>query len=187
MNLMEAIKAVPDHRQARGIRHPLWLILTIILLGSCTGYWGYKPLVDFTENHRATLIKLFDLPRDVRFPSHSTFRKIIQSLDFEILAVLFYVWSQQTLPIKPGELMAIDGKSIKSTLVGSNTSYQNFVSMVSVYSHERGWVIRHKVMENQQQSEISVVEELIQELSGSHVVITADALHCQKKNSRLNY
>ena len=29
---------------SRGIRHELWLILTIILLGSCTGYWGYKPL-----------------------------------------------------------------------------------------------------------------------------------------------
>ena len=83
--------------------------------------------------------------------------------------------------------MAIDGKSIKSTLVGGNTSYQNFVSMVSVYSHERGWVVRHKVMENQQESEISVVEELIQELSGSHVIITADALHCQKKNTSLNY
>jgi hypothetical protein len=44
--------------------------------------------------------------------------------------------------------MAIDGKSIKSTLVGGNSSYQNFVSLVSVYSHERGWVVRHKVMEN---------------------------------------
>ena len=43
MNLIEAIIAVPDHRQARGIRHPLWLILTIILLGSCTGYWGINP------------------------------------------------------------------------------------------------------------------------------------------------
>ena len=185
MNLIEAIIAVPDHRHPRGIRHPLWLILTIILLGSCTGYWGYKPLVDFTENHRETLIKLFNLPRDIRFPSDSTFRKIIQSLDFEVLAVLFNVWSQQTLPIQPGELMAIDGKSIKSTLVGGNTSYQNFVSMVSAYSHERGWVVRHKVMENKQQSEISVVEELIQELSGSHVVITADALHCQKKTLAL--
>jgi hypothetical protein len=79
--------------------------------------------------------------------------------------------------------MAIDGKTIKSTLVGGNTSYQYFVSMVSVYSHERGWVVRDKVMENQQESEISVVEELIQELSGSHVVITANALHCQKKPS----
>jgi hypothetical protein len=73
MNLIEAIIAVPDHRQARGIRHPLWLILTIILLGSCTGYWGYKPLVDFTKNHRATLIKLFNLSQDIRFPSTQLF------------------------------------------------------------------------------------------------------------------
>ena len=162
MNLIEAIKAVPDPRHKRGIRHPLWLILIIILLGSCTGYWGYKPLVDFTENHRSTLIKLFNLPPDIRFPSDSTLRNIIHSLDFEVLAVLFNVWSQETLPIHPGELMAIDGKSIKSTSIGGNSSYQNFVSMVSVYSHERGWVVRHKVMENQHQSEISVVAELIQ-------------------------
>ncbi len=89
MNLIEAIKAVPDHRHPRGIRHELWLILTIILLGSCTGYWGYKPLVEFTENHRKTLIKLFKLPRDIRFPSDSTFRNIIQSSDFEMLSRSF--------------------------------------------------------------------------------------------------
>jgi hypothetical protein len=140
--------------------------------------------VDFTTNHRATPSKLFKLSPDVRFPSHSTFRNIIQSLDFEIIAVLFNVWSQQKLPLTPGELMAIDGKSIKSTSVGSQSSYQNFVRMVSVYSHHYGGVVRHKVMENHQ-SEISVVEELIGELSGSQVVITADALHCQKKTLRL--
>ena len=79
--------------------------------------------------------------------------------------------------------MAIDGKSIKSTSVGGNSSYQNFVSLVSVYSHERGWVVRHKVMENQHRSrsEIEVVEELLKELSGYQIVITADALHSQKK------
>ena len=81
--------------------------------------------------------------------------------------------------------MAIDGKSIKSTSVGGNSSYQNFVSMVSVYSHARGWVVRHKVMENQLMSEIEVVEELVKELSGCQVVITADALHCQKKTLAL--
>jgi len=101
MNLIEAIIAVPDHRHNRGIRHPLWLILTRILLGSCTGYWGYKSLVEFTKNHRSTLIKLFNLPKDIRFSSHSTFKNIIHSLDCEILAVLFNVWSQQTLPINP--------------------------------------------------------------------------------------
>jgi predicted transposase YbfD/YdcC len=185
MNLIEAIKAVPDHRHPRGIRHPLWLILTIILLGSCTGYWGYKPLVDFTKNHRQTLLKLFNLPEDTRFPSDSTFRNIIQSLDFEVLAVLFNIWSKDKLPIDPGELIGIDGKSIKSTCVGGNDSYQNFVSIVSVYSHQHGWVVRHQALENKYQSEIEVVEALVKELSGLTVVITADALHCQKKTMEL--
>ena len=76
MNLIEAIKAVPDYRHARGIRHELWLILTIVLLGSCTGYWGYKPLASFTKNYRLRLIKLLDLPPDTRFPSSSTFRNV---------------------------------------------------------------------------------------------------------------
>ena len=185
MNLIEAIKAVPDHRHPRGIRHPLWLILTIILLGSCTGYWGYKPLAEFTKNHRSTLIKLFNLPPDIRFPCDSTFRNIILSLDFEVIAVLFNIWAGENLAIAPGELMAIDGKSIKSTSVGGNSSYQNFVSLVSAYSHDRGWVVRHKVMENQERSEIEVVEELVQQLAGSQVVITADALHTQKKTIQL--
>lgn len=185
MNLLEAIKLVPDHRKKRGIRHPLWLILTIILLGSCTGYWGYKPLVEFTENHRKALIKLFNLPRDISFPSDSTFRNIIQSLDFEILAILFNTWSREQLSITPGELLAVDGKSIKSTLVGGSSSYQNFVSMVSVYSHHHGWVVRHQVMENKQKSEVEVVQELVKELSGNKIVITLDALHCQKKTLAL--
>ena len=185
MNLIEAIKAVPDHRHPRGIRHELWLTLTIILLGSCTGYWGYKPLVEFTNNHRKTLIKLFNLPSDIRFPSDSTFRNIIKSLDFEILGVLFNVWSQEKLSIDEGELMAIDGKSIKSTLTGSSSSYQNFVSMVSVYSHHHGWVVRHQVMENKHSSEVEVVQQLVKELSGNKVVITVDALHCQKQTLAL--
>ena len=185
MNLIESIKAVPDPRHSRGIRHEFWLILTIILLGSCTGYWGYKPLVEFTKNHRKTLIKLFNLPSNIRFPSDSTFRNIIHSLDFEILAVLFNVWSQEKLSIDEGELMAIDGKSIKSTSVGGSSSYQNFVSMVSAYSHHHGWVVRHQVMENKHKSEVEVVQELVQELSGNKVVITVDALHCQKKTLAL--
>jgi hypothetical protein len=102
-------------------------------------------------------------------------------LDFEILAVLFNVWSQQELSIDEGELMAMDGKSLKSTSVGGNSSYQNFVSIVSVYSHHHGWVLRHQVIENKQKSELEVLEELVQELSGKKVVITLDALHCQKK------
>jgi DDE_Tnp_1-associated len=181
MNLIEAIKAVPDYRHPRGLRHELWLILMIILLGSCTGYWGYKPLAAFTRNHRLSLIKLLKLPPDSRFPSASTFRNVMLEMDFELIANLFNVWAAQSLPITKGEILAIDGKSIRSTTKGGSQSYQNFVSIVSVYSHQQGWVVRHQVMENHKKSEISVVEQLVETLAGCQIVITADALHCQKK------
>ncbi|WP_333361985.1 hypothetical protein [Microcoleus sp. N3A4] len=83
--------------------------------------------------------------------------------------------------------MAIDGKSIKNTSVSGNSSYQNFASMVSVYSHARGWVVRHKVMENQHRSEIEIVEELIRELSGCQIVIERGCTALSKKNAGLNY
>ena len=181
MNLIESIKAVPDYRHPRGVRHELWLILMIVLLGSCTGYWGYKPLAAFTRNHRLYLIKLLNLPSDTQFPSASTFRNIMMEMDFQIIANLFNVWAEQSLSIAVGELFVIDGKCIRSTLTSGNDSYRNFVSVVSVYSHQQGWVVRQQVMENSKKSEIGVVEKLVEMLSGKHIVITADALHCQKK------
>ncbi|MBU7585015.1 MAG: hypothetical protein KAF91_19260 [Nostoc sp. TH1S01] len=66
----------------------------------------------------------------------------MMSIDFQILAELFNVWAEKSLPINFQELFAIDGKCIKSTVTGGNQSYQNFVSIVSVYSHQQGWVIR---------------------------------------------
>lgn len=181
MDLIKSIQAVPDYRNARGIRHKLWLIIVIILLGSCTGYWGYKPLAEFTRNHRSHLIVLLDLPSDTIFPSASTFRNVMMEMDFNIIANLFNVWADLNLSISTGELFAIDGKCIKSTLTGGNKSCQNFVSVISVYSHLQGWVVRHQVMENSKKSEIGVVEQLVKTLFGRHIVITADALHCQKK------
>ena len=75
-------------------------------MGSCTGYWGYKPLASFTKNYRSCLIKLLDLPPDTRFPSSSTFRNVMMEMDFQIIANLFNVWAEQGLSIALGEVFA---------------------------------------------------------------------------------
>jgi hypothetical protein len=44
MDLIEAFQEVPDYRSARGKRHPLWVILVVIVMGNLAGYRGNRPL-----------------------------------------------------------------------------------------------------------------------------------------------
>ena len=116
-----------------------------------------------------------------RWPSDTTFRRIFQQLDFNKLTEKFNQWAVGEEKPQAGEWLAIDGKSIKGTVQGYSQSYQNFVSVVSVYSHQRGVVVALKQFENKRDSEIKVVQTLLETLGLEDVVFTLDALHAQKK------
>jgi hypothetical protein len=77
--------------------------------------------------------------------------------------------------------LSADGKSIKGTLQNYNSSSQNFVSIVSVFASKRGLVFGMEKLENKQESEIQVVQHLIDALNIKGAVFSFDSLHCQKK------
>jgi len=49
-----------------------------------------------------------------------------------VFAQQFEQWAKEHLELEPGEGIAIDGKSIPSTVDKEKADYQNFVTMVSV-------------------------------------------------------
>lgn len=181
--LIDYLKLISDPRKKKGTRHPLWLVLLIIIMGMMSGYCGYRQLGRFIERHRKSLIELLNIPQ-ARVPSYSTLRRVMLNLDYLELQNVFNQWSQQFSQIASGEWVSIDGKSLKNTVNNYDTSQQDFISCVSAFSHNRGLVLGVKIMSNKQESEIYVVRQLLEILDLTGVVFTLDALHCQKKPSK---
>lgn len=180
MSLIDHLKQVPEFRAARGQRHELWLVLLLIILGAMMGYWGYRPLAEFIEVYGQEICCKLDLAPDTKLPSYSTFRRVMQQLDYQVLADVFTNWARLQHPVDVGEWFACDGKSIKGSVTNYGEAEQNFVSLVSLFSHQQGVVQAVMPMEHKQTSEQEVVRVLLGAVGLSGIGVTLDALHCQK-------
>ena len=60
-----------------------------------------------------------------------------------------------------GDTKAVDGKAIGCTTSRPQEAYQNFVSVASVFSTQRGVVLRSSRVEHRKASEIPTVQALI--------------------------
>lgn len=182
MTLIEALQTIPDHRRGAGQRYPLWMFLLLIILGTMSGYRGYRGLSRFMQRHQAHLAERLGLPRS-QLPSYSTIRRLLLEIDFNAVADAFNQWAQHAGLVQAGNDCAVDGKSLKNTLSDPFEAQQNFVNVVSVFQLEQGLVVGQSAFENQHQSEIKGVYDLLEKLHLSGVTISLDALHAQKKHS----
>lgn len=179
MNLVEQLCQIKDFRRKQGQRFLLSQVLLIIIMGIMSGRYGYREIASFARANREELVDKLKLKKS-KIPSHVTIREIIMNVDFDLLNQAFSQWALGYVTIEKDDWLSIDGKSIKSTMENYLSSYQNFVSMVSVFSQKRGQVIKTATFENKKVSEISIVQELLEALDLKDVVFTLDALHCKK-------
>lgn len=178
--LIQRLQSIRDYRSNRGKRYPLWVMLLVALLGAMSGAQGYRALEDFGKRHYVSLCEHLGVSLK-RLPSDTTLRRMFMSLPLAELSRQFNEWGQTQFAPQPGEYLSVDGKSLSSTLTGHRESTQNFVGVVSVYSHQQRLVIAQKDYQNKQESEIAVVQSLLETLGITGVTFSFDALHCQKK------
>ncbi|BDA69427.1 hypothetical protein CAL7716_047420 [Calothrix sp. PCC 7716] len=181
-SLIEELKKVRDFRTKQGQRHPLWLVLLLVIMGTMSGCCGYRSLGDFVARHKQSLIDILDIPKD-RVPSYSTMRRVMMRVNFEELTKRFNCWASQYIELTEREWLATDGKSIRGTVVDYSNAYQAFVSVVSIFSSKQGVIVGLQTMNNKQTSEIATVQSLIAALDIKGAIFSFDALHCQKKLS----
>lgn len=177
--LIDQLKTIPDWRRGRKVQHPLWLMLLISLLGVMSGYSSLRGLEDFMKRHQKEVAELFGLSK-AKLASYSTLRDMVQHVDSVKVSEIFLNWAKQACPLQEGDVMSLDGKALASTVKDCYGVQQDFVTVVSACVQRWGGVIAQASFHNGESSEIASVRQLLEQLDGSGVWITLDALHCQK-------
>lgn len=180
-SIVAFFEKIPDARRGAGQRHNQTLILVLVLMSTMSGCFGYRATGDFIGRNREALLKYLK-PHKGRLPSFDTVRRVLMNMDFCEVNRQFRAWAAQYVVIKKGEWISVDGKAIGGTSVRqSQKQKQDFVSLVSVYCSKQNLVLANGELRNAKQSEIPLVQSLIEALHLEGVVFTLDALHCQKK------
>lgn len=181
-NIYQILSELEDHRRKQGTRHPLHFVLLITIMALMSGITSITGIEDFAKRHKISLCNLFQLTENKRrVPSRKTIERVLAGVDFLKFTTLFYQWAKQKIPLEKGDWLAMDGKAIKGTLTDSNNAFQNFTTLVSVFSHKQKQILALDKFDSSTTSEIIIVRNCIKMLDLEGVVFTLDALHCQKK------
>ena len=183
LNLYEKICKLPDRRRAQGRMHPLPMIIMITIMAIMSGITTQRGFGDFAKRQKKELVKLFAL-RKKRVPTRKTIGRALGNLDFMDLSEIFRLWAKESVGTKNGDWISLDGKAIRGTVMDYDSSFQNFVSLVSAFCQKKKQVLGAGKIESKKESEIPTVRELIKLLDLEGVVFTIDALHCTKETTK---
>lgn len=180
MSLIGCLSEVEDPRRLQGQRYSSISILLIIIMGILRSKYAYREIGRFCKLNESALLEKFGF-KNKKVSSHVSIRSFILNTDFSSIQKAFHKWTQSYVEIEEGEWISIDGKSICSTVSNYSDAYQNFVSLVSLFSSKREQVLHVEKLENKKGNEGKTVEDLLEILDLKGVIFTLDALHCKKK------
>jgi hypothetical protein len=175
-SLKQHLAAMKDPRRSNSV-YPFSGLLGLVTIGLMCGYTQLTQIQRLgqflTQKQRRLLCfpSMKSTPQLRSAPSYSALYNLLKKMDLQLLSSHLSLWTQAQMGTLPKSL-AMDGKSIS-----------DLVHTLSLVDHETGapvLMIAHEGKGHEIEGGTQVIEQ-IQDLSDT--VITADALHCQKKLS----
>jgi predicted transposase YbfD/YdcC len=177
ISLITILREVPDPRVERTKEHELADILMIALCTLLCGGESFYDMEEFAEVRLEWLKTFLSLRHGP--PSHDTFNRVFQALDPARWADSLARWTQSVRTALGGEVVALDGKSLRRAL----NAGEDMRVIVSAWATESGLLLGQRKV-RAKSNEITVVPELLRSLELAGCIVTADALHCQKTIAR---
>ncbi|MBK7676827.1 MAG: ISAs1 family transposase [Candidatus Accumulibacter sp.] len=174
---MCCLREVDDPRKpSNGTLHDFVEILVIAMaavLSDCDtvediAYWAHK---------KEDWLRQF-LPIKNGVPSEKTFLRIFRALDPKQFEVAFRRWVAEVVGALHGGI-AVDGKTVR----GSGSGGETAIHMVSAFATELGVVLGQEKVAAKS-NEITAIPELLQALQIKGLLVTIDAMGCQRNIAR---
>lgn len=172
-----------DNRIDRCKKHDGRTIAFVTLCAVLSGFRGWEEIGEYGKC-KQSLMEEYLGPLD-GMPSHDTISRFFSLLKPESFEGVYREWILEIFrlrssPPKDGgyrDQIAVDGKEMCGARDDSP------VRMVSAYAVKSGISLGQKKVE-EKTNEIPALQELVAELDVSDCIVTADAMHCQKKTCK---
>ena len=159
LSIIDAFAELPDPRMDRTKRHSLSDILVLTLCGALCGVDNWVELEHFCGAKLKWFRTFLDLPNGI--PSHDTFGRVFSLLDPDEFRHCFIRWVESLQLVKAGDVVAIDGKTIRRSLDAAKGDAP--VHMVNAWASEAGVALGQLATEDKS-NEITAIPVLLEQL-----------------------
>ena len=166
-----------DLEDPRIDRTKLHQLFDVIIIAICAVICGADTWVAVEEfgNAKIDWVRTFlELPNGI--PSHDTFGRVFALLDPEQFQRCFGSWIQAISQITDGEIVALDGKTLRRSHDG--TLGKAAIHMVSAWASANRLVLG-QLKVDEKSNEITAIPELLRLLTLKGCIVTIDAMGCQ--------
>ena len=148
-------------------------ILLIGLISVICGAETWKQMVGFAKSKEEFLKTFLELPNGI--PSEDTINRLFSAIDSAEFEKHFTQWVTTTISESKGQVIALDGKTIRGA---KSHGKKSPIHMVSAWACQNNMVLG-QVKTAEKSNEITAIPELIEALDISDAIITIDAMGTQ--------
>lgn len=177
-SLYELLGGITDQRKLKGLRYTLVTLLTIIFLAKLSGQDKPVEIADWAKNNAEKLIELLKLKRQT-MPHHNTYRRVFQNIisseEFDEKMGKHHQMKAEEI----GDVLCLDGKVLRGTQIAGEKRSDQVLSLFDGASQR---VLAQEPIETKE-NEIVAAPVVLGRVDLTGKIITADALHTQRKLS----
>ena len=156
-------------------RHKFIDIIVMAFIAVLCGCDDWVEVAGFCEVREKLFKELLELPNGI--PSHDTFSRVFSIIDAEHFEEIFAEWMQEIFHKTNGEIIALDGKTIRAARAKGNKKGVHLVSAWACYNK----LTLASVKVEDKTNEITAIKKILMLLDISKCTVTIDAIGCQKE------